>query len=392
MGALSLILLWAPGIQANPPYKRMLDEAVTFTGREGAPADPAGLASVALGLFAPGRDQGPEGREVHRGISMAMALANGEGGYEGVPFQVVRRWDEKPWAQGSSEMVRLAWVDRVWAVMASLSGSSNIAQQIATKAYLPVVSPVSTDRTLTRARVPWTFRLAPDDRALSRLLIARGIKPAGFRRVGLVTTVDHDGRTAGGDLLSEMNASGVPPLFHFALDAGMDAPGEAARRIVDFSPDALLMHLPPADMTELLGELRAAGVNCPLFVPWLPGFSGAAASTVYGGALVTAEPFDMSSQREKLLAWRKGYGERFGSAPTFTAAYAYDAACLIVEAVRGAGLSRGGIRERFGTLSGYEGVSGTIQWDNGGSNMGKPVLGRYLPAVRAGDISAPPAP
>lgn len=357
---------------AQPPYKKMLDDPMTFTGEKDPPVDPSTLDSIAVGLFAPGLTEGFTGREIHRGVLLAMERAKKEGGYKGVPFRLVRRWDEKPWAQGSKEMVRLAYVDRVWAVIGSLSSSSNIAQQIATKAYLPVISPLSTDSTLTHARVPWTFRLAPDDQAIGRVLIREGIKARGLGRVGLVTTVDHDGRTAGMDLLALMRKEGVMPLFHFQLKGDLSEAGEAAGRIREFSPDGLLLHLPRELTEKVLLSLSALGVKCPLFLPWTPGLSGEALLPAYGGPLVVVEPFDMGAGRKALIEWTKAYTGRFDASPTFTAAYAFDAASIIVSAIRSGGLSRKGIRDSLAELSGYQGVSGPVEWDNGGSNKGKP--------------------
>ena len=94
-------------------------------------------------------------------------------------------------------MTRLAFEDRVHAVIGSSdSASTHVAQQVATKALLPVVSPISSDPTLTHVRVPWIFRLAPDDASQARVLVDSGIVGRGFGRIGLVTSTDHSSRMA----------------------------------------------------------------------------------------------------------------------------------------------------------------------------------------------------
>ena len=65
----------------------------------------------------------------------------------------------------------------------------------------------------------------------------------------------------------------------------------------------------------------------------------------------------------------RDFKARFGVFPTSSAAYAYDAARMIILSIRSKGLNRPGIRQGLEELSGYQGVSGSIIWDNGGGNL-----------------------
>ena len=54
--------------------------------------------------------------------------------------------------------------------------------------------------------------------------------------------------------------------------------------------------------------------------------------------------------------------------------YGFDAANLVIDALRPGGGGRGELRGRLAELSGTEGASGTIRWDNGGGNTAEPVV------------------
>lgn len=64
---------------------------------------------------------------------------------------------------------------------------------------------------------------------------------------------------------------------------------------------------------------------------------------------------------------------RFGHQPDYAAAHAYDATCLVVAAIRQAGLNRARIRDALATLSPWQGVTGTVHWDPTGQND-RPIL------------------
>ena len=141
----------------------MLDDPLTFTGIETLDSA-AAEAEYRIGVFAPDGDDHPVGRDLVRGVRLAVEQANASGGVNGKPLRMVRRWADDPWGAGSKEVIRMVFDDRVWALIGGPDGeTTHVAQQVATKAHLPLIAPVSSDPSLTHTRVPWIFRLPPDD-------------------------------------------------------------------------------------------------------------------------------------------------------------------------------------------------------------------------------------
>lgn len=358
--------------EAQDAYKRMLDDPRAFNGPPGSVIDPSSLRSIPIGLFAPFNQGDPAAHDLYRGVSLAVEQANAGGGYRGVNFRLVRRWAADPWAAGSKEVIRLVYGDRVWAVIGFRDGASHIAQQIAAKAHVPVIAPVSSASSLTRAGVPWIFRLPPDDKIQARLLVKNGIVTRHFNRVGLVSATDHDSRAAAGEIKKELNQQKVPPLFHFKVSPNLPGLQAIVERIRGFRPGVLVLCFRAAAVPVLLKALQGNGIVCPVFMPWSPGVDIKELRAIYKGPLYMVEPFQPPDQAKTggiYKQFSRDFEKRFSVFPTYSAAYGYDAARLIILSIRSKGLNRPGIRRGLKELSGYEGASGPIIWDNGNNAL-----------------------
>ncbi len=369
--------------------KRLLDNPRAFNGAGGKTVDPATLNAIPIGLFAPMEPGNPAAEDLYKGVTLALEQANRGGGYKGVKFRLVRRWAKDPWAAGSREVVRLRYQDLVWGIIGFREGASHIAQQIAAKAYVPVLAPVSSALSMTHTGVPWIFRLPPDDGTQARLLVQEGILKKGFKSVGIICGTGHDDRSAALEIEKELIRGKKPPLFFFKVTPGSIDMRELAHRVKRFRPRALILCATPSFIARLLTDLPSDGVRCPVFLPWIPGMDMGKMQGIYKGALHMLAPFQAPDQGKSggnYRQFRRDFEKRFGAVPSYSAAYGYDAARMIVLAIRAKGLNRAEIRlglEELGNTGNknskykYNGICGPVKWDNGGGNDGRPVLKEY---------------
>ncbi len=370
----SIFILLSININAQEPY-RMLDAPQPFSGPETQTADVEKLKSIKIGLFSPYQQDGGVARAIIQGVSLAIEQANAEGGYQSVPFSVVQRWADDPWGAGSKEMIKLVYQDRVWAVIGSINGdATHIAQQVVTKAWVPLVSPIASDPSLTHINLPWIFRLPPDDRVQADLLISQIAQLKTLQRIGLISSTEHDGRYSSDELQEALHKKHIPPVFHFTIDADLQSFDEIIERINSFKPDALVIRLQANQLAGLIDSLVKRKVHCPLFIPWIPGFKAEVISSQYSGTLYVVEPFEHASKCSPYLRFEHSYSRRFAERPTFSATYANDAAQLIIKSIRSSGLKRTSLAKSLTQLSGYKAASGLIKWDNGGGNLTQPVI------------------
>ncbi len=357
------------------PYKQMLDDPLSFEGFPARTVETSNQKYIPIALFVPKGPNNPAGEAVHQGAELAVSDVNAKGGYNGIPFKLVHRWAGSPWSAGSTEMIKFVYQDKAAAVISFMSASSHIAEQIAVKSYIPVITPVASDPSLTQARVPWIFRLPPDDQVQAEILVRECVAKVGKKGIGLVTATDQDSRMAAVELEKEMIKQGCPPLFHHRINGTQKDFQAFSQRIKADSPTAIVMKIKPLQVGALLSRFRESGIVCPLFIPWVPGLEINTLRRYYYAPVFVLTPFDVFSPSYE--AFEKQYYERYQQyhkCSPFCAALAYDAVQLISRAILSKGSDTATLLEELQAMSGYRGVCGTYRWDNSGSNMAYPFV------------------
>jgi len=99
---------------------------------------------------------GPHADEAVKSPALASALEALQTG--GRRISLVGISSDGPWGKASSELVQAVYGNRVLGVIATDRNASHLAEQIGTKAFVPVLV-ISADRMLTSTNVPWIFRV-----------------------------------------------------------------------------------------------------------------------------------------------------------------------------------------------------------------------------------------
>jgi branched-chain amino acid transport system substrate-binding protein len=345
-----------------------LDTPVSFSGWKGAVADPEKLQEIRLGFFVTEDSADPVGGPMLNAATLALEAANSRGGFQGVPFRLVIRWASDPWGAGSKEVIKLVYQDSVWALIGSLDGkATHVAEQVITKAWVPLISPVSADPTLTYIRIPWIFRLPPNDQVQAQVILERGIEALSLQRVGLITSTDHDGRIFAERMVRAMTRKNIPPVFHFQVPLSNVTFNHIVDRVAQFNPAGVIMRLPRAKTLEILSCFQNNAVDIPILIPWIPGLLEEDLTKQYDGDILYVQPFTETGN-PAYAVFAKVYEERYGIPPTPCAAYTYDAVNLLVQSLQTSGLNRASLRNSIELNDNYQGVTGIISWDNGGGN------------------------
>jgi ABC-type branched-subunit amino acid transport system substrate-binding protein len=269
----------------------------------------------------------------------------------------------------------MVFEDRVWAIIGGPDGeTTHVAQQVATKAHLPLIAPVSSDPSLTHTRVPWIYRLPPDDRAQAAELVAEGLVPRALKRVGIVVSTDHDGRIFAEEMQLALERAQHSPIFELTVAPDLHDPGSLADRVKSFEPDAVVIRLGPDSTRKILAALQSIGVDCAVFLPWIPGLRLFEFPPAYDGPVIEVAPFQSRQQCGPYLKLVRSCVRRHGAKPTAAMVYGFDAANLVIEALRRHPGGRADLQRQLTDLSGFWGASGPIRWDNGGGNTARPVL------------------
>jgi len=351
-------------------------------GREGE--DPEGLSTVDLGLLAPG-DGSPDWREglsMKRGAILAVETANAGGGYRGTPFRLIEYEDLPRWGASSNTIVRMAYEDKVWAALGSVSGdSTHIAIRVALKALLPVMNTATGDPTLTETGIPWAFRCIADARQESYALARTIFVEHGLRRVAVIRANSRYGRMGITELRDAAKRLGYPLVVEVNWIPGAEDLSPLVERVMATRPDGLVIWGGAEMSGRALAQARAMGLDVPAFGPSRvisDRFLREAGAAAEG--FVAAASFDPTSGDPRWLAFREAYRARWDEEPDAYAAHAFDGMNLVLDAVRKAGLNRVRIRDALAAVERYQGATGLIVFDNTFNDVG-PV---YLAQVKEG--------
>lgn len=350
------------------PYFDARNVTPEYVGPVDPRVDAATLTEIQIGYFGPSDPAHPLYGNLWCAAEQAIADANRRGGYAGKPYRLLPVWSENPWGSGVNQITRLAYRDRVWALVGGVDGSTtHLAEQVVVKARLALVSPVSTDKTVNLANVAWMFSLAPHDRLVAETLSAELARRAAVAapRLVLVTTNDHDAYLLTRELRRALAEHRV--LVHHQFEyAPQSRAGDAlARECLAAQPDEVLVIANPLDSLDLVRALRRAG------------FAG----RIYGGPAFGRAPFFRQvadAAGELVFPQMHASQSPAAASPDWCDDYAalltYDAVQLVTAAIEQAGLNRVAIGQALRDLSPLVGLSGRIEWDAPGANTRRPTL------------------
>lgn len=371
-----------PYARAINPYRRffLLPPAYRGPGRD--EPDARGLDSVRIGVLAPlqGTRDDALGASLLHGVELAVAEANADGGYGGVPFEVVAHNDQQLWGSSSNTLVRFAYRDRVWALIGSIdSNSTHVALRAALKAELPIVNVGSTDPTITETAIPWIIRTTPDDRQTGYRLARDLFEERGARHVAVVRASDRYGRLGIREFRDAARRLEHPLELEILFDPGTRDFDDVIERIATSTVDAIVLWAGAEDAGRIVRQVRESGLEQPIF-----GTDRLVSQAFLDTAGAAAQGIEATAWMEPgrsdpvWAGFSRRFRDRFAVPPDTWAAYAYDAATLTVDAIRRAGLNHARIMDALGSVRQYRGVAGPMVFDTTWNNVAEPLIVRVV--------------
>jgi branched-chain amino acid transport system substrate-binding protein len=331
-----------------------------------APTDLLQTEPVSIGLLIPDSNQ----TAAVESVRLAIDEANEKGGFDGTLLRLVIRSTEGPWGSGSKESVNLVYQDGVSVIIGALDGrNGHLAEQVATKSHLTYLETVATESTLSQAFVPYFMRCVPNDDQQARAILDK-VERNGGGSLAVLSNSEYDNLNAARSFsrIAHLEKKGAPVI--------LDIDGSATQL------DQLLNELKHNDVRYLVFPFRTRFTLNLLqkIRQELPDIE------VYGTLAFIADlaPKDrVWSELEGMVilstgifrnpewaAFRNKFEERTGHSPTISSAYTYDGASMLIEAIRRAGADREAIKDILSAMTGFDGVTGAITFDEMGNRKG----------------------
>ena len=368
------------------PYYSHYEKLVEYNGaaRDVPAVRPDAVDEVRIGFLGPVENHRDEqlGRMMLKGAQLAIDEANASGGYGGKPFKLMVHNDQAVWGASSNEIVKMAYDEKVWAMLGSISGdSTHIALRVSLKTEVPIVNSAATDPTIPETIIPWYFTTIQDDRVQSYTLARRIYSDLRLERVALLRVNDRYGRFGVLKFKDASRRLGHPVVIEQKYLPGDTDFRRSLRIIAESGADSVVIWGDAAPAGMILKQMREMGMKQRVFGSFrvlgddLLQIAGAAAD-----GLEIVYPFDLTRDDRAWLSFQERFRARYGGHPETFASLAYDTMSILLRAICEAGLNRGRIRDALTGVERYKGVTGEMVFDPNCKN----IVPLYLATVRGG--------
>jgi branched-chain amino acid transport system substrate-binding protein len=314
----------------------------------------------------------PDNKSVaaRQGAEMAVRIANQQGGYHGRPFQLVVRSMEGPWGTGSKQAVSLIFEEEVRAIMGSHDGrNAHLVEQVTTKSRIVFLSAWASDPTLSQAFIPWYFSCVPNDLQQATALQKEIYENQNLEPVALVCDNDYDSQMALKAFLRQAKQAGKPEPVQFLYEHSEMNLKALPDQIRKTGAKSIVICCRPSFSSILIRQIRQSIPGLPAFGPLLLLNENELSDPElmnYENAIMFPAGAWKDSKR---LSFQQEFRKSYGKMPGAVASYAFDGMNVLIEAIRNTGLDHEDIQKSM-VKTYYEGVTGTIQFDNNGNRKG----------------------
>ena len=294
---------------------------------------------------------------IRQAAELAIHDANVRGAHKGQKFELVVRSCDGPWGIGSKQAVALIHEDGVPIVVGALDGrNAHLAEQVAAKSHVVMLSTLSSDPTLSRAYVPWYFRIIADDKQQAEVLAESIYLKNKAKKVAVIAFDNYDGKMSAETFMKTVAHKGYPEPEYITGSAK----NEWLEKVNKSSWDAVVLAGTSKYTMGILSAIQSketyAFLNLINFMGNFP--SETFKKVQFVGAATTANP--------AWLTFENCYMEKYRIFPSPALAYVYDGISLACEAVRTFGDNPETIKKGFKDIK-FDGITGKIEFDKFGN-------------------------
>lgn len=306
------------------------------------------------------------GQIVHKGTLLAIEEANAAGGVLGRKLELLTEDDQSKPGESATVVKKLISRDKVVALIGELtSGRTLEAAPVAQAAKIPLVTPGATAVEVT-AKGDYIFRVCFIDEFQGPVMAKFSLATLKVRRVAILSSVSsaqsvglakyyRESFTAGGGTIALEQRYGEGDKDFRAQLTAIKAAGVEAVFVPGYYNEAALISK----------QARELGLTMPLLgvdgweSPQLLALGGAAVEGAFFSTHYSAE-----NQSAGVVAFNQRFRARWGEDSNAPSALAYDAALVLIDAIKRAGTTEGPrLRDALAATRDFMGASGRITFD-----------------------------
>lgn len=361
---LSMLLMLAAGCGTSQPAS---EPEGPGEGAEGASEETIDVKVGTVGPLTGGA--ATYGESVRNAVQIALEEANENNEIPGVNLVLVSEDSEGDWSKAANAFSKLIDQDGVNVIVgAVLSSETAAGGPIVMDGQVPTISPSSTATDLTVGN-PYLFRNCLSDEVQASQLAEYAITELGFKRFAILYTNNDYGVA----LKDAFETTAKENAEVVAIEAFMDGDEHFRPQLTSIQqkdPDAIFVAGYYTEAGKIAQQAAEQGMSVQIlgadgfYSPVLVEIGQDAVE----GAIFTAGFFS-ADPNPVVQSFVTRYTEQFGEEPDMFAAQAYDAARIVIEAMKNKGTDREAIREGLAETKDFPGITGVTSIDEEGDTI-----------------------
>lgn len=314
------------------------------------------------------------GDTVKKAIELATEQINQAGGINGKQVELDIADDKADPKEAAVVANKFAADSTILGVLGHYTSSTTLAgAPIYNRANLSHISYGSTSPAVTTAG-DYTFRDITTD-AFDGEFVAQWTVDEGFKKIAILYENDDYGKGLADVYNQKVTSLGATVVLQEPYNLGETKDFSAIlTKLKASGPDALFIAGQYNEAAMIIKQGKRQGITLPVF-----GSNG-----LYSDALIqlggkdveglrAVGAFHSSADYPEAKAFIDSYKTKWGQEPDIWAAFAYDAAKIMFEAVKNGGEDRKKINDYLTTLKDFKGATGTTTFDQNGDCLKQPL-------------------
>jgi branched-chain amino acid transport system substrate-binding protein len=328
---------------------------------------------------------GQYGITCHQGVQLAIEQANQNGGVLGKKIRLLTEDNQSKAGETSTIVRKFVTQDKVAAIVGDLTSSATLeGGPIAQTAKIPMVTPLATNPKVTQIG-DYVFRVCFIDEFQGRVMARFALEELKAKKAAILTDTKQDYSVGLSGFFNETFTGGSGTVVRQQSYSSGDTDFRAILTSVKAShPDVVFVPGYYPEVSIILKQGRQLGIDVPFIgceawdSPTLLAVAGKSADGCY-----FSNQFSPDDPSSVVQEFGKTYQEKFGARPDNFAALGYDAARVVLDAIKRAGSTEpAAIRDALAQTKDFPGVSGNITIDSN-RNASKPAV---VLAIKEGRI------
>ena len=362
-------------LRSNRPFRRFavlsavaFVSLISFGCKDKSGSGARSAAEIRIGEYASlTGDTATFGQSTHLGIQLAVDEVKSAGGINGKALTLVTEDDASKPDQAQSVVTKLITQDKVVAMLGEVASTRSMrGGAVCQQNNIPMISPSSTNPRVTQVGT-YVFRVCFTD-DFQGAVDARFAYDQGYRKVAVFKDLKSDYSVGFSDVFSKEFAKlGGRVTTTQSYQSGDTDFKAQLNSLKAGQPDAVLVPGYYTEMGTIARQAKDVGLNVPLLggdgwdSPQLvPGAGTALEGSFFADHYFSTELKDPATQ-----AFVEAFKAKNGKDPDALAALGYDAAKVLIDAIKRAKSADGpGIRDALAETKDFPGVTGKISIDS----------------------------